>query len=241
VLVYDPSMRVTPFLIALAACTRPAATEPTLRAQTQALLDAVTHGDPSIWDRYLDPDVTYVAEDGTIETKASLLPQLTPLPPGITGSLVVESFTVHEHGDTAVVIHVDRESESYFGQHLTAKYVTTAVWRRRDGRWRLIANQVHVQLSDPPALTLPPDQLDAYTGTYRLTDAIGYTIRREGDRLVGERTGRPPQALRVEARDVLFVPGAPRSRKVFLRDPNGSVTGFADRREGHDVVWTKQR
>jgi hypothetical protein len=57
--------------------------------------------------------------------------------------------------------------------------------------------------------------------------------------LQGERTGRPAQPLRVEASDVLFVPAQPRSRKVFLRGPDGRLTGFADRREGHDIIWTR--
>jgi len=34
--------------------------------------------------------------------------------------------------------------------------------------------------------------------------AISYVIRRAGDQLVGERTGRAPQPLRVEARDVVW-------------------------------------
>ena len=93
---------------------------------------------------------------------------------------------------------------------------------------------------DPPAIALPADQLDDYAGTYQLTDAIGYTIRREGDQLVGQRDGRPPQTLRVEARDVLFVPGQPRSRKIFLRNAGGQVTRFADRREARDVVWVRR-
>jgi hypothetical protein len=38
---------------------------------------------------------------------------------------------------------------------------------------------------------------------------------------------------------VLFAPGQPRSRKVFQRDAGGRITGFADRREARDVVWTR--
>src|SRR5262249_18512199 len=92
-------------------------------------------------------------------------------------------------------------------------------------------------LLDPPAIALPAAQLDEYAGTYELTEAIRYTIRRDGDRLIGERTGRPAQELRVEARDVLFVPGQPRSRKIFQRDAGGRVTGFAGRRGGGGGVW----
>jgi hypothetical protein len=38
---------------------------------------------------------------------------------------------------------------------------------------------------------------------------------------------------------VLFTPGQPRSRKIMLRDAQGRVTGFTNRRDGRDVVWAK--
>lgn len=74
---------------------------------------------------------------------------------------------------------------------------------------------------------------------YRLTPGITYAIRRDGRRLVGQRTGCEQQELHVEATDVLFVKGQPRSRKVMLRDEQDRIVGFADRREGHDIVWRR--
>ena len=116
-----------------------------------------------------------------------------------------------------------------------------STWRLGPDGWKLIAHNVHASLLDPPAITLPATQLDDYIGTYRLNDAITYTIRRDGDHLIGQRTDRPAQPLRVEARDVLFVPGQPRSRKIFLRDPSGQITRFADSREARDILWTRVR
>jgi len=40
---------------------------------------------------------------------------------------------------------------------------------------------------------------------------------------------------------MLFVPGKPRYRKVFQRDSQGRVTGFAERREAWDLDWTRVR
>ena len=217
----------------------PAGAEAVLRAQTQELLDAITAGNPAVWDRYVDPRILYVSEAGEVESKAQLLDELKPLPPGISGKIAIGRFEVHQHGDTAVVLHVDEEDEDYFGHPIHAQYMTTATWRLGPDGWKLIATQVLATLLDPPAIALPAAQLDEYAGTYQLTEAIRTTIRRDGDRLIGERTGRPAQELRVEARDVLFVPGQPRSRKVFQRDAGGRITGFADRREARDVVWPR--
>jgi ketosteroid isomerase-like protein len=212
-----------------------------LKAQTQELLNAVTNGDPRVWDRYLDPNVLYLAEDGTRKSKADLLKEITPLPKGISGALTVANFEVRLHGDTAIATHDDLEDEDYFGHTLKAEYRTTDTWRRTPQGWKLIASQVHAQLIDPAAIQVAAAKLDEYVGAYRLNADITYTIRRQGDALSGERTGRPTQMLKMEASDVMFVPGQPRSRKVFLRSADGRVTGFVDRREGRDIPWKKIR
>ena len=231
-------------LVMLAGCPArsvqaPRQLEAELRAQTQAMLDAIAIGDAKVWGRYLDARAIYVSESGTVDSKATLLPQLTPLPAGITGKLAIASFTVERHGDTALVVYSAKESERYFGQDLTSEFLTTDTWHRGADGWRLVMSHVHVKAFDPPAITLAPAQLDEYVGTYRLTDAVTYTIRRDGDHLVGTRTGRPAQPLSVELRDVLFVAGQPRSRKLFLRDASGKITQLVDRREGHDIVWPR--
>lgn len=212
-----------------------------LEQQTQELFDAVTTGDARVWDRYLDANVIYLSEDGVRKSKADLLKEITPLPKGISGSIVVSDFQVRLHGDTAVTTHNDLESENYFGHALKAEYRSTDTWIRTPQGWRLAASQVHAQPIDPPAITLSSAKLDEYVGTYRLNADITYTVRRKGIVLTGERTGRPAQALSAEASDVFFVAGQPRSRKIFLRSADGHVTGFVDRREGRDVPWKRER
>jgi hypothetical protein len=59
------------------------------------------------------------------------------------------------------------------------------------------------------------------------------------DGLSSERTGRKPVTMKAEVRDVFFQPGQPRTRRIFLRDAEGAVTAFVDRREGLDLRWTK--
>lgn len=218
----------------------PADSAAVLKAQTQALLDAVTAGDARVWDRLLDPDVLYVSEAGELERKPQLLAEVVPLPAGITGRIRIGAFEARIHGDTAIVFHADEEDERYFGHDLHARYLNLATWRYRDGAWTLIATQVLAALIDPPAITLPAGALDEYVGSFALTPEIHYTIVRDGDHLVGQRTGRPPQVLQAEARDVFFVAGQPRTRKIFLRDAAGKIARFTDRREARDVIWAKE-
>ena len=114
-----------------------------LAQQTQAMLDAITAGDPAVWDRYLDPQVLYVSEAGELEGKAQLLAELKPLPAGISGRIAIGKLEVRQHGDVAIVFHVDEESEDYYGHALHAQYLSVATWRLgRDG-WKMIATQVY--------------------------------------------------------------------------------------------------
>ncbi len=226
-------------LLFLVACAHaPVDHEAVLRRQTQELLDAVGAGNKAIWDRYLDPRVRFVSEAGEVETKETLLAQIEPLPAGIDGRLVAGPIAIQRFGDTAIIVETDDEALRYFGQAIAARYFALSVWHLADGRWRLIGRQVHAALQDPPEITLP--DLAPYAGTYQLAANIAYTIRVEGDHLVGQRPGRPAVVLAAEAPDVFFVRGQPRTRKVFLRDARGVITGFADRREARDIVWTRE-
>jgi len=74
---------------------------------------------------------------------------------------------------------------------------------------------------------------DPLSGTTR------QTIRLERDQLVADRPGRPLQLLLPETGDVFFTPGRPRIRRIFTRAPDGQVRGFAERREGTDLLWTR--
>jgi hypothetical protein len=151
----------------------------------------------------------------------------------------VTAFEVRLHGDTAITTHNDLESKDYFGHRLRAEYRTTDTWIRTPQGWKLVSSQVHAQLIDPPALRVRSAKLDDYAGVYRLTTEITYAICKDGHRLIGERSGRPAQTLTIEAADVMFLAGRPRSRKIVFRGADGRVTGFVDRRESRDIPWTR--
>jgi hypothetical protein len=72
-----------------------------------------------------------------------------------------------------------------------------------------------------------------------MTNEIVASIRCESDGLVVERQGRPARHFKAELADVFFEPGEPRTRRIFVRDRLGRVTGFVDRREARDLQWTK--
>jgi hypothetical protein len=212
-----------------------------LRAKDQALLDAIAPGDRKVWDEALAPAAVYVDENGTIMRRAEFLKQLDPLPPGALGSLRIKSYSGTVSGDLAIVVHTDDEQENYHGQLLHAQYLMTETWRRDAGQWKLYLVHVYAVLKDPPAIDLPPKVLAEYSGEYSGGGDLVYVIQWNGSQLTGGRPGKPTTPLLVEARDVLFVPGQPRTRKIFQRNSEGKITGFVDRREGEDLVWRRDK
>ena len=205
----------------------------------QALLDAVAPGDVTVWDAVLAPEAVYVDEEGNIMKRADFLKELKPLPAGVTGNIRISSYSALENGDVVTVVHTDDESEIYHGQHLAARYLTTETWQRQNGAWKLLLVHVYSFLNEPKTITLSSGELDAYVGRYSAAPELTYTIRRDGDHLVGEREGRPAATLKPELHDVFFMSGQLRTRKVFERDDAGRIVGFVDRRDGTDLVWKK--
>lgn len=210
-----------------------------LKARTQAMIDAIPPGDKSVWDAALDPGVIFVTENNVVMDKAAVLKDLTPLPAGLIGKAFAIDYRLQRYGDVAVATYINDEGLDYHGQHVQTRYRVSDTWARRPGGWKMVSSQTFAVLDDPPALSLPPAQLADYAGTYALTPEIRVVIRLDGGRLLAKRDRRPETELKAEAPDLFFTPGSPRSRRVFLRDASGRVTGFADRREGHDIVWKR--
>jgi hypothetical protein len=220
-----------------------AAVDPTvdlLRAKDQGLLDAIAPGDRKVWDAALAADAVYVDENGAVIDRADFLKQLDPLPPGTSGDIRIASYSAHISGDLATVIHTEDEHENYHGQMLIAHYLTTETWRRESGEWKLHMLHTYAILKDPSAIMLPAKDLQEYAGRYSGGTDLVYIIQWDGKQLVGGRLGRSMTPLQVEVRDVLFVAGQPRTRKIFQRDADGKITGFVDRREGEDLAWRRE-
>jgi hypothetical protein len=243
--VIGAALLVTAVLLSPEAAKADPAVAAELSRATQELMSAVAEGNWSVWDKYLDESIVYTAEDGRTLTKAQLRDEMKPLPPGFSGSIQVESADVRQYGNTAVVSHEDLEHEEVFGQKIVARYRATDTWIRRGDRlksvpeWQLVASQVLVRLQDPAPATVDPKIFDAYVGRYDLSPTVSYTVTREGDALFGTRSGRPKHPLLPETETVFFTPGAPRTRKIFVRDASGKVVRVVDRRDGRDIVWTR--
>jgi len=230
---------LAPTLVFLLGATPPAEdVSSQLRARTAQLLDAITAGDPSVWDKALDGNARVIDENGEILDRKAMVASVRPLPPGIGGQIRPVDFQVTVVGDVATSTYVADEDENFHGARIHARYRMGDTWVRRDGTWKLLSSQVLALRTDPPAIATTAEQRTAFCGRYALGD-LSYVVRCETDGLTGGSPGKPSKPLRFETLDVLFVPGEPRLRYLFQRDAAGRVTGFLQRRESWDLAWKR--
>jgi len=110
---------------------------------------------------------------------------------------------------------------------------------RRRGKWQIVASQGLRKSADPPVATYNPNKLSDYAGTYELSPETSYVVSIEANSLFGQRNGRKKEELLPESPDVFFRKGNP-SRRLFVRDNQGTVVKMVDRLAGNDLVFTKR-
>ena len=213
-------------------------TQEELVRRTQELFDAVAGGNQVPWKKYLADDCVYFDEKGRNMDKAALLKDLTPLPNGYSGSIRIVHALSRVAGNTAILSYDMDETETIFGQELTARYHATDTWIYRNGRWQIIAGQVLRYYEDPAPGKVDPAKFAEYVGTYELAPGVEMIVFAEEGRLYTQRTGRARALLLPEATGIFFRKGV-EGRVLFRTAQNGAVDSLIDRRNNEDVVWKR--
>jgi hypothetical protein len=205
-----------------------------LRQYDESLLLAVHRGDHETWEKLTTPDFSYI-EAGEVYNREAFLKDIVN---DGQKPLAMQSYKLHRIGDTAIVVHVDEvPSNPMNTSRPNGRYIMTETWQCVHGKWKLRIVHIEPIRTDPPAITLMANQLDEIVGKYK-AGAFTFVVQRDGNRLIGLRSKEPAVELMPETRDVFFVPGNTRSKRIFLRDPvTGSVTGFIRRDENSDILY----
>jgi endonuclease/exonuclease/phosphatase (EEP) superfamily protein YafD len=209
-----------------------------LKKQTEEFSQAGQKGDVAVFDRYLDPEVVFTNETGSIATKKDLLESCVP-PPANSGEhhIEVTNWVLHRQGDVATATFIDELTQDFHDQKIVLRFQSTETWAKRETGWKMIASQTMNVQQDPLAIALPVSELDEYVGTYQTTPAIVVKIARDNTNLTTSTNGATPIALKVEMKDLLFIPGEPNVRRIFQRDSAGHVIGYIGRRDDADLVF----
>jgi len=163
---------------------------------------------------------------------------LAPAPP--QGALVLRDFVLHQANDVAVATFLHDRQTSYDGQVLQETYRSSETWIKRGDTWKIIASQGRRLPDDPPQISLTEEDLGAYAGVYTAGPGLSVSITRDGHALSAASTGETPTTLIAAARDAFFTPGSPRTLIFFRRDANGHVSGYVNRRDERDLVFSRQ-
>jgi hypothetical protein len=130
------------------------------------------------------------------------------------------------------------ETETVFGQDMTARYHATDTWMRRNGQWQIVAGQVLRYYEDPAPGKVDGTRISGYVGTYELAPGNRLTISVDGKELYRQRGDQPRALLIPEATDIFFRKGV-EGRILFRHADNGKVDALIDRRNNEDVVWKR--
>jgi Domain of unknown function (DUF4440)/Domain of unknown function (DUF3471) len=227
------------FATALARGADVPITQDELVRRTQELYDAIVPGNQAPWKKYFADDCIFSDEKGRTLDKAKLIADITPMPAGYSGAIKIDNVQSRIIGDTGVLSYDANETETIFGQNLTARYHITDTWLRRTGEWKIIASQAHRYYEDPAIGKIDPKKLGDFIGIYELAPGQTRSVTAEGENLFVERKGKKEQ-LFPETSDLFFRKGV-EGRILFRYDDHGKIDALVDRRNNEDVVWRKTK
>ncbi len=214
-------------------------TQDELIRRTQELYDAIVPGNQAPWKKYFAHDSIFSDEKGRTMDKTKLVADITLVPAGYSGAIKIDKVQSRIIGDTAVLSYDANETETIFGQNLTARYHITDTWLRRNGDWQIIASQAHRYYEDPAIGKIDPKKFGDFIGIYELAPDQTRSVTAEGENLFVERKGKKEQ-LFPETCDLFFRKGV-EGRILFRYDAHDKVDALIDRRNNEDVVWRKTK
>jgi hypothetical protein len=154
-----------------------------LKRQTQELSDAGQNGDRAVLDRYLDADVVFTDEDGSMSTKLDILASADGKPKR-EQSITVTEWALKVQGNVATATFIDELKQALYGRNLDFKFRSTETWLKKPEGWRLISSQTLALLDEPPTVHLTPSELKDYVGHYRVVGGPEADLEIKGSDLV---------------------------------------------------------
>jgi hypothetical protein len=227
-------------VLSLTSCGRAThpITEEELVRHTQELMDSAATGEQTPWKKYFADDSMIFDEKGHNMDKTALLKDLRPLPPGYSGAIKVVRPQSRILSNIAILSYDADETETVFGQNMTARYHATDTWMLRNGQWQIVASQTLRYYEDPAPGKVDPKKYRDYAGTYELAPGKTAVVSTDGTNLYTQRGQGAKDLLIPEATDVFFRKGV-EGRRLFRRDDSGRVDAMIDRRNNEDIVWRK--
>ena len=210
------------------------ATDPIVKL-SEARFRAFAAGDRSTLQDMVADDAIFMYSDGRVLTKSQMLSDLSKFPGKY--EFHYEDVQVRRFKDSAMLCFRLVYKDSTALDLTPLQYLETDTFTLRNGRWLL--EGVHGTAVPYPTthqVSLPPELLDEYAGHYQAGDQQ-YEIAREGDHLVGQRSGYSIAPWHAEAENIFYADGDPAGRRIFIRDKSGRVSEMIRIGPEHYAVW----
>ena len=167
------------------------------QAKEQALFDAITSGDKTLWDKTMDAACVITTEDGEVQDKTKFLADVAPLPRGFVGRGTIRDLTVNDLGGAAVVHYLIDETEDIFDQQLKTKYVETDIYQRAGSEWKMVAMQVTVVPRDMEPIAVDHSSWKDLAGSYHFpgNDKVRFQVFVKGEHLMGGKDEKSAKEL----------------------------------------------
>lgn len=191
---------------------------------TRDMIDTSLRGDKSAFERYTADAYIETGVNGAVETRAKILENFLTPPASMNPTMELKDVQVHVYGDTAVMSSLSIYRAEAQGQKINYSFRTTDVWLRRDGRWQLIASHYSEIPPERVAVKVDPKIYDAYVGEYEISLGLVFTVKRDGDKLMGQSTGEKKWHELMPQNETTFFIKGDTDLNIFVKDEKGQVT-----------------
>ncbi len=201
----------------------------------------ISTGNNEPWKKYMADDGILLNRDGKTNTKAEIVEEIRPLPPGKILDIKPVNINVYLSGATAMVTFLADEKLSIFGQPVDTRYPSVMYFEKKEGRWQMLFFTYFEYPVDPAPVRVSRDYLEKFTGTYRLSESSRIEISASDTALIMKKAGSALQGavLYPISADGRFFRAGTESEYIFTTDEKGQSI-LRQRRNWIDLVWTKE-
>lgn len=204
-----------------------------LKALVRDMHDTLRRCDKERLFSFFAEDFVGTSYEGFTATKRQLMESFSCPPAEAKITRDLDDHKIRVAGDTVIVNYRVTEHVEFEGKKTESKFLYTDTFVVRDGRRLMISSQATRVLPERKAVSIDAQLLNDYEGRYASNPAAIFTIKRQGDILIGEAPNGEKVEFFAENETTFFAKGRD-LQTVFERDKNGLVVRMIIKRGGSE-------
>lgn len=205
---------------------------------TQQLLDGISTGDTSTWNKYLDDKCILTIEDGSTKTKQEFIQKLQAPPPFMKVRETISFPLFRIYSNIIIFSYRANLFLDLFSQQRRNEICQMDTWLKTSDGWKLVASAAMDKFQTPLLKINYAETSKNILGDYSLGKEFSYKIFERDGKLYNQRTGRKETELICESDYYFFQVSNPNIKMIFVHD-HDKVTELLLRRAGSDIIIPK--